>query len=62
MGEVPAIRIIVEAIDGTISTREANIVKTSYGQPTVCSNVDKVLLFPSLDTETAQNLKLLILI
>ncbi len=48
MEEIPAIRIIIEAIDGAITTRETNVVKTSYSQPTVCPNIHKVLLFPSL--------------
>lgn len=45
---IPAIRIIIEAIDGTITTREADVVKPSYRQPTVSPNVHKVLFFPSL--------------
>lgn len=49
---VPAIRIVIEAIDGAITTGEANIVKTSYRQPTVCSNIHEVLFLPSLHIQS----------
>ena len=42
------IRITVEAIEGAIATGEAYVVETSNSQPTVGSNIHKVLLFPSL--------------
>lgn len=49
---VPAIGIIIEAIDGAITTGEAHIVETSDCQPTVCSNIYEVLFFPSLHTQS----------
>lgn len=48
---IPAVRIVIETIDGAITTRETDIVKASYSQPTVCANIHKVLLFPSLHQE-----------
>lgn len=49
---VPAIRIVIEAIDGAITTGEANIIKTRNCQPTVCSNIHEVLFFPSLHSQS----------
>lgn len=45
---VPAVWIVIEAINGSITTGEADVVETSYCQTTIYSNIYKVLLFPSL--------------
>lgn len=44
----PAIRIVIKAIDGTITTRKANIVEARNSQATVYSDINKILLLPSL--------------
>lgn len=46
--KVPAIGIIVKPIYGAIITGETNIIKASNSQSTVCSDIHKVLFFPSL--------------
>lgn len=48
---VPAVRIIIEAIDGAITAREAYIVKASDSQATIYANIHEVLLLPSLNTQ-----------
>lgn len=45
---LPAIWVVVEAIDGTVATREAHIVETGNSQPTIYPNINKVLLLPPL--------------
>jgi hypothetical protein len=49
----PAVRIIVEAMDRAITTTEADIVKASNCQATVCANIHKEFLLPSLLQTTA---------
>lgn len=45
---LPAIWVVVEAIDGTVATREANVVETGNSQATIYPNINKVLLLPPL--------------
>lgn len=45
---MPAVRIIIEAINGTIATGEADVVKASNCESAVSSDIDKMLLLPPL--------------
>ena len=45
---LPAVWVVIKATNGSIATRKADVIETSYGQPAVHSHINKVLLFPSL--------------
>lgn len=56
-GKVPAIRVVIEAINGTITTRETYIIETSNSEPAISSHIHKILLLPSLQSKV-QKLKI----
>lgn len=45
---LPAVWVVVVAINGPIAAGEADVVESGDGQPAVYADVDEILLLPSL--------------